>query len=115
MTPASVLVHVHDIKQALDWYQKAFPLAVPTYLEEFDFTVLRLENFNIEIVQADAKVSAGKCGTVLYWSVDCLQSSLDHFVSLGARLYRGPIKIEDDLSMCQMEDPFGNLIGLRGK
>ncbi|ENQ8069515.1 TPA: glyoxalase/bleomycin resistance/dioxygenase family protein, partial [Vibrio parahaemolyticus] len=24
-------------------------------------------------------------------------------------------EIEDGLSMCQVEDPFGNLIGLRGK
>ncbi|TOL44982.1 glyoxalase/bleomycin resistance/dioxygenase family protein, partial [Vibrio parahaemolyticus] len=38
-----------------------------------------------------------------------------HFQKLGARLYRGPMEIEDGLSMCQVEDPFGNLIGLRGK
>ncbi|MBE3659112.1 glyoxalase/bleomycin resistance/dioxygenase family protein, partial [Vibrio navarrensis] len=26
-----------------------------------------------------------------------------------------PMEIENGLSMCQVEDPFGNLIGLRGK
>ncbi|MEZ8336060.1 glyoxalase/bleomycin resistance/dioxygenase family protein, partial [Vibrio splendidus] len=28
--------------------------------------------------------------------------------------YRGPMAIENGLFMCQIEDPFGNLIGLRG-
>jgi len=32
----------------------------------------------------------------------------------GAALYRGPIKIEARLSMCQARDPWGNCIGLRG-
>jgi len=64
---------------------------------------------------ADEKVSSGKSGTVLYWSVDHLTGSLERFYSLGAKLYRGPMDIEDGLSMCQVEDPFGNLIGLRGK
>jgi len=33
---------------------------------------------------------------------------------LGASLYRGPMPIEDGLGMCQLADPFGNLLGLRG-
>ncbi len=42
-----------------------------------------------------------------------LETSLQHFQSLGAKLYRGPMAIENGLVMCQLEDPFGNLIGLR--
>ncbi|ELV8773465.1 glyoxalase/bleomycin resistance/dioxygenase family protein, partial [Vibrio harveyi] len=49
------------------------------------------------------------------WSVGNLCVALADFQKLGARLYRGPMEIEDGLSMCQVEDPFGNLIGLRGK
>ncbi|GAB6263071.1 hypothetical protein PSSHI_33150 [Photobacterium sp. R1] len=41
--------------------------------------------------------------------------SLAYFESLGAKLYRGSMEIENGLSMCQVENPFGNLIGLRGK
>ncbi|MFM2484311.1 VOC family protein [Celerinatantimonas yamalensis] len=115
MKPVAVLIHVPDVQLGLKWYQKAFPMASVCYLEEFDFTVLSIDGFSLEIVQADEKVSAGKCGSVLYWSFKNLNDALAHFNKLGARLYRGPLMIENGLAMCQVEDPFGNLIGLRGK
>ncbi|WP_038863193.1 hypothetical protein, partial [Vibrio campbellii] len=71
--------------------------------------------FSLEIVQADKKVGAGKSGTVVYWSVDNLRVALSHFEELGACLYRGQMEIEDGLSMCQVGDPFGNLMGCVGK
>jgi len=114
MTPAVLLIHVSDIPLALAWYQNAFPMAKPCYLAEFDMTLLQINGFSIEIVKADNKVSSGKSGTVLYWSVPCLSEALTHFEALGAKLYRGPMAIETGLSMCQLEDPFGNLIGLKG-
>ena len=112
--PAALLVHVPNVSQGFEWYQKAFPLASPLYLPDFDFTVLNIEGFSLEIVQADDKVTSGKSGTVLYWSVENLKESMDFLHSIGATLYRGPMEIEGGLSICQMEDPFGNLIGLRG-
>ncbi len=114
MTPVAVLVYVPDVEIGLQWYQQAFPEAVPMHLPDFDFTVLDVNGFSIEIVQSDDKVSEGKKGTVLYWSVRDLSVELPRFEALGASLYRGPMEIENGLSMCQLEDPFGNLIGLRG-
>ncbi len=114
MTPVAALVYVPDVETGLQWYQQAFPEAVPTHLPDFDFTVLDVNGFSLEIVQSDDKVSEGKKGTVLYWSVSDLSVALSRFEALGASLYRGPMEIESGLSMCQLEDPFGNLIGLRG-
>ena len=114
MTPSAILVHVPDVAKGLEWYKKAFPEAVPIYHPDFDFTVLDLNGFSLEIFQADEKVGTGKNGTVIYWSVGNLYVALAHFEALGAYLYRGPMAIENGLSMCQVEDPFGNLIGLRG-
>ena len=115
MNPIAVLIHVSDVQLGFEWYKTAFPAAVEDKLEGCPLSVLRFNGFSIEIVLADEKVSSGKRGTVLYWSVDHLTDSLERFYSLGAKLYRGPMDIEDGLSMCQVEDPFGNLIGLRGK
>ncbi len=115
MIPSAVLVHVPDVAKGLQWYKKAFPEAVPIYHSDVDFTVLDLNGFSLEIVQVDEKVGSGKNGTVIYWSVDNLSAALAHFEALGAYLYRGPMEIESGLFMCQVEDPFGNLIGLRGK
>lgn len=114
MFPTALLVHVPDVEKGLKWYRKAFPDAVEIYHQEFDFRVLSVNGFSLEVVQADGKVGAGKSGTVLYWSVENLTRALAHFEALGAKLFRGPMEIEDGLSMCQVEDPFGNLIGLRG-
>lgn len=114
LNPIAVLIHVPDVELGLEWYRKAFPVATLIYHPSSAFTALELEGFSLEIVQADEKVGAGKKGTVVYWSVDDFQQALRHFQSLGATLYRGPMAIENGLIMCQIEDPFGNLIGLRG-
>lgn len=115
MKPVSVLTHVPDVDQGLDWYKKAFPIAKERYLEAFDMRLLDISGFMIEVVKADVKVGSGKAGSVLYWQVSSIDKTLEHFRSLGAKLYRGPMAIEKGLRMCQIEDPFGNLIGLRGR
>ncbi|MDF4316911.1 glyoxalase/bleomycin resistance/dioxygenase family protein, partial [Vibrio parahaemolyticus] len=53
MIPSAVLVHVPDVATGLIWYTKAFPEAVPIYHSDVDFTVLDLNGFSLEIVQAD--------------------------------------------------------------
>ncbi|MEM8856743.1 MAG: VOC family protein [Chloroflexota bacterium] len=114
MRPTALLIHVPDIEKGIAWYKKAFPDAIQKRLIEFDFTVLVIDDFQIEVVQADEKVGSGKKGTVLYWAVDNIDAERSRLEKLGAKLYRGPMTIEDGLVMCQLEDPFGNLIGLRG-
>ena len=115
MKPTALLVYVCDAKAGLAWYKQAFPSAKTVYLEEFDFTLLNLDGFYLQIVQGDEKVSSGNKGTVLYWSVAALDVANKHFRELGAKLYRGPMLIENALAMCQLQDPFGNLIGLCGE
>ena len=114
MQPLAVLIHVPDVELGLSWYQKAFPNAVAQYVGDSKFATLDLDGFTIEIVPSDAKVGSGKYGTVLYWSTDNFAKSVKHFEELGSKLYRGPMRIEGGMNMCQFEDPFGNLIGIRG-
>ncbi len=75
---------------------------------------MKIGNIQLEIVTADEKVAAGAAGTVIYWSVDDLDTAIAHFATIGAALYRGPMQIEDGQWMCQVRDPWGNCIGLRG-
>ncbi|WP_431685605.1 VOC family protein [Hahella sp. NBU794] len=112
ITPTAILIHVNDIEAGLAWYKKAFPSARERCVDGFRY--LDVEGFHIEIVWADAKVPAGKAGTVLYWSVGNLADEIERFLALGSMVYRGPMQIENGLGMCQVTDPFGNLIGLRG-
>jgi len=112
---AAVMIHVPDLEAGLDWYQKAFVEAKRNKLSEFNFELLDLNGVLIEIVNSDQKVSHGASGSVVYWSVADFEATKNHLEKLGATLYRGPMNIEDGKRMCQMKDPFGNLIGIRGK
>lgn len=111
---SAVLVHVSDTSKGLSWYQKAFPDAVLETSLPSGFEFLRIGETQLEIVQADEKVPSGAAGTVVYWWVDDFDSTLSHLTEVGGVLYRGPMKIDQDLWMCQVRDPWGNCIGIRG-
>ena len=110
------MIHVSDVTIALEWYARAFPhavrkkLAMPT----FEFEYLDVDGVMLELVPADKKVSSGASGSVVYWKVPDFDQALAYFQSIGATLYRGPREIEDCKRMCQVRDPWGNCIGLRG-
>ena len=115
MVIGAVLVHVPDPTEGLRWYQKAFPDAKSVELPEFDFEYLDVGGVHLEVVKADAKVASGPAGSVVYWHADDFDARLTYLTELGAKLYRGPMAIEDGLRMCQVRDPWGNCIGIRGK
>lgn len=108
------MVHVADVEAALAWYQRAFPSATRSALVDDGFTFLQLGDVRIELVPADEKVASGSAGSVVYWRVDDLHEAIRHFESLGAKVYRGPMPVEDGWGMCQVRDPWGNCVGLRG-
>lgn len=111
---AAVMVHVSDIEAALSWYQQAFPAVKRGHTEVEGFEFLSVQGVQLEFVLSDEKVKSGACGSVVYWHVHSFEAALKRLQSLGATLYRGPISIEKDLLMCQVQDPWGNCIGLRG-
>jgi len=112
---AAVMVHVSDIDAGLTWYQRAFPNAKRLSIDEpFNFEYLDIDGIAIEIVEADVLVASGACGSVVYWRVESFEAALKHFQGIGANLYRGPIEIENKQKICQVRDPWGNCIGIKG-
>ena len=112
MKAVANLVHVENVEESIVWYKRAFGDAVERIVD--GFVILDINGCSIEIVPADEKVNSGKSGSITYWSVKNLNSEIARFKSLGSSIYRGPMEIEDGLGMCQVTDPSGNLIGLRG-
>ena len=108
-----VMVHVPDTDAGLYWYRQAFPAAT-LQIERDGFKYLQVDNVAIELVAADSKVTTGAAGSVVYWSTDNFTTRLAELLALGATLYRGPLLLENDLRMCQVLDPFGNPVGIRG-
>ena len=114
MYPVSILIHVSDVELAATWYGRAFPGAVQLSASA-EHVLLQVGSIALEIVKADSKVGSGKQGTVVYWQVESWAVAIERLEALEAKLYRGPLRLEGIQMMCQFEDPFGNLIGIRGK
>jgi predicted enzyme related to lactoylglutathione lyase len=112
----AVMIHVADVEAALDWYQQALAGSTRQRLPppHDDTVVLDLGGVMVELVPADEKVGSGAAGSVVYWHAVEFEAMLQHLLSLGATLYRGPMQIEHGMKMCQVRDPWGNCIGLRG-
>ena len=110
----AVMVHVAEVQAGIAWYERAFLTARRECVGEPPFERLAVGEAHIEIVPADEKVASGAAGSVVYWRVADFESALSHFQSIGANLYRGPRAIEDGQLICQVLDPWGNCIGLRG-
>jgi predicted enzyme related to lactoylglutathione lyase len=108
------MVHVTSVEEGLAWYQSAFPSAVRSFAPGTNFEFLQVGNVQLEVVPSDDRVSSGAAGSVVYWHVADLGEALLHFSNLGATVYRGPMHIEAGLGMCQVKDPWGNCVGLRG-
>jgi predicted enzyme related to lactoylglutathione lyase len=112
---AAVMVHVGDVRAGLDWYERALAGALRKRSEDPQgFEFLDVRGVMLEIVPADEKVASGPAGSVVYWSVPSFEPALKRAIAAGAVLYRGPLSIEEGQRMCQLRDPWGNCIGLRG-
>jgi uncharacterized protein len=110
----AVLIHVPEPPAGLDWYQAALSGAVRRQSAD-GFTFLQVGAVAVEVVPTDDKVTVGAAGSVVYWSVPDLATAVRRLCGLGASLYRGPLAIEHGLGMCQVRDPWGNCLGLRGR
>ncbi|MGE0171343.1 MAG: VOC family protein [Oligoflexales bacterium] len=110
---SSIFLFVSDIKQSRDWYEKALGFK-PRY-EDPDFALFEVGKTNLCFHRADSKSPLTTGGCVGYWWVDDFRGAVVHLSSLGGTIYRGPIPTEANLQICQIKDPFGNVIGLEGE
>ena len=85
-----------------------------TFLDNSEHFFIQVGEQEVWFHQADSKVPSGACGHVAYWQVDDFDKVLERAISLGAKLYRGPLNRLYGFYMCQILDPYGNLIGLIG-
>lgn len=112
LEPHSVMYFVEDPEAAKTWYRDF--LALPLVELAPDYFGFRQGRCWICFHQADAKVTSGPAGSVVYWPVFDFDAFLERARSLGAKVHRGPLDIEDGQAMAQLQDPFGNLFGVLG-
>lgn len=105
---------VENIRESSSWYSKV--LDTQLEIDDDNFGLIRIGDNELCFHQADSKSPVSTGGCVGYWHVDNLMEVANAFVEHGGTIYRGPIEIpENDEGICQIKDPFGNVVGFQGK
>lgn len=110
---AEIMYFVPDPKAAAAWYSRFFDTEI-IRLKNPDYFFIKVGKQEVWFHQADDKVPSGAAGHVAYWRVDDFDAVLERAITLGAVLYRGPLDRKDGSYMCQVKDPYDNLIGFIG-
>lgn len=105
-----IMMFVPDIREAKVWYSEF--LGIEPSIDEENYCQFKLGGVELGLHPADEKMGAGGAGTVAYWEVGDLGEVLERAQVLGAKLYRGPKTTDDSRKICQIIDPFGNVLGL---
>lgn len=108
---ADVFCFVDDLAAATAWYTErlgAPPVLTARQLARFD-----LGGGALTVHSIDELNSGGPGGCVAYWDVPDVDAVTADWVSAGAVAHRGPKTIMTGERLCQLLDPFGNLIGVR--
>ena len=103
---------VENIQASKNWYQKVFNQKPIIDLD--NFVEFRLGSSGLCLHLADVKSPLTAGGSVGYWKVTDFKKTIKLFTQFGGSVYRGPLQLPTSESICQIKDPFGNVIGLIG-
>mgnify|MGYP002777733262 CR=1 FL=1 len=112
----AIFYFVNDVVASAQWYSQLLNLPVKYFYVENEVRGASIDINGVEIFfhLTDEKMRSGNAGQVAYWRVDKFEQAVDYAKQHGAKLYRGPLVIEEQQAICQMWDPFGNLFGMQG-
>ncbi|WP_245799182.1 VOC family protein [Virgibacillus siamensis] len=108
-----VLFFVDDVQDAKKWFSDL--LGSEPYFDHANYCAFHAADTTVAVHPSDEKTSSGIAGQVIYWRVADIKKTIAHFESHGCSLFRGPIYGVDEVWVCQLLDPFGNVWGLLEK
>ncbi|PRY13610.1 VOC family protein [Kineococcus rhizosphaerae] len=109
---STVFLFVADLPGAVRWYTDRLgdpPVEEIPQLAVFDTGAGRL----VLHVEDEFNTGAGVSGPVAYWDVADVDAVTAAWVAHGALAHRGPKTVFGGQRLCQLLDPFGNLVGIR--
>jgi RimJ/RimL family protein N-acetyltransferase/predicted enzyme related to lactoylglutathione lyase len=104
---------VKNLEQSKNWYSNV--LGISPWLDTPDYVEFRVGQGGLAMSLSDEKSPYSTGGQVAYWRVQDIKRAISFFTAHGATTFRGPLNIENDEAICQISDPFGNIVGLIGK
>lgn len=105
---------VNDLAASKKFYRDFF--GVPAHEEDGNYVSFDLAGTRLEMVTADDKNPASTGGSIGYFEVASIGAVLEKARQLGASVWRGPLKVNDDgWTIVQIKDSAGNIIGFEGR
>lgn len=86
----------------------------PAWLEPGGAAVLNVGEVELVFHPADPVKNPPGSSTVVYWHTRDLRQDMERLCAQGATRHRGPLALDAGRSICQLLDPWGNVIGLDG-
>jgi lactoylglutathione lyase len=112
MTPKglrTVAYKVRDIKQATEWYTKAFEQK--PYFEEPFYVGFNIAGYELGLMPEKEEVEKSE-NILTYWGVDDINKSFQHFLDCGATVHEQPNNVGGELMVASVKDPWNNILGL---
>lgn len=106
----SVVFFVKELRAAASWYAEV--LGLEAYRKDRDFVGFNVGSTKLCFHRADKKSGTPSGSQVSYWKVDDIGLASNLLIEAGAAWHRRPITIPEGGRVCQLKDPFGNIIGL---
>ena len=106
----TVIYHVTDLERAKAWYSVAFQ--ENPYFDQPFYVGFNIAGYELGLDPNQAVTKAGRGGSVAYWRVAEIESSVRHFSTVGAAVVAPVQEVGDGIKVATVTDPFGNMIGL---
>ena len=103
----TVIYHVTDLRKGKEWYRRA--LKREPYFDQPFYVGFSVGGFELGLIPDGA---SGVGGSVAYWGVDDIQTSLQELLDLGATMYEPIQDVGEGIKTATVKDPFGNLLGI---
>ena len=98
---------VNDIKNAKEWYAKAFN--TEPYFDEPFYVGFNIAGYELGL-QPDDAVKGDN--VITYWGVEDINTEYERFLTLGATSHEAPQNVGGEIMVASVNDPWGNIIGL---
>lgn len=108
----NVFYFVTDLDQTIDWYERLLGRSATRPMPQLATFTLGAATLTLHSVD-EYNAGAPSAGSVAYWSVDDVDTAAAACVAQGGVVHRGPKTVFSGDRLCQILDPFGNLLGLR--
>ncbi len=108
---ATIRLCVSDVEGCGNWCGAFFGVKPIEDLE--GFISFKIGETTLDICIADAKSPESSGGSIGYWLVDDLNKAVEKAKTLGGKVYRGPLRVEEvKRTIVQIMTPYGGVVGL---